>query len=104
MEWTKDHRACPLAFTYQLVRNVLAVCVSEDGVPAAGGGNVLVVYDKGNPAFQPGGEADAEWWAAVRALRFPRLLRRSRGRASRPAWHNFPILPDLPSGLKTSTA
>jgi hypothetical protein len=97
---TKDHRPCPLAFIYQLVRNVLAVCVSEDGVPAAGGGNVLVVYDKRNPAFQPGGEADAAWWAAVRALRFPRLLRRV-------SWHSiasrvarFPDLAWLAVGLE----
>jgi hypothetical protein len=35
-----------------------------------------VVYDRRNPAFQAGGDADKVWWATVRALRFPRLLRR----------------------------
>lgn len=97
---TEDHRPCPLAFTYQLVRNVLAVCVSEDGVPAAGGGHVLVVYDERNPAFQPGGEADAAWWAAVRALRFPRLLRRVSWQGIASHLAHFPDLAWLTVGLE----
>src|SRR5262249_38498788 len=51
-----DHRPCPLAIPYQLVRNVLAACVSADGSidPAA---HALVLYDARNPAFQGGGGA-----------------------------------------------
>jgi len=71
-----DHRPCPLAFTYPLVRNVLAACMSERGVLDTKRGHVLLVYDARNPAFQAGGEADAQWWTAIRALRHPRLLRR----------------------------
>ncbi len=73
---TQDHRPCPLGATYQLVRNILAVCVGQDGTLDTDRGHVLVVYDRRNPAFQAGGDADKVWWATVRALRFPRLLRR----------------------------
>ncbi|MGD0429925.1 MAG: hypothetical protein ABSA58_02430, partial [Acetobacteraceae bacterium] len=97
---TEDHRPCPLAFTYQLVRNVLAVCVSEDGTPGADRGHVLVVYDERNPAFRPGGEADAAWWAAVRALRFPRLLRRVSWQRVASHLAQFPDLAWLTVGLR----
>ncbi len=73
---TQDHRPCPLGATYQLVRNILAVCVGQDGTLDTDRGHVLVVYDRRNPAFQAGGDADKVWWATVCALRFPRLLRR----------------------------
>jgi hypothetical protein len=101
---TKDHRPCPLAFTYQLVRNVLAVCVSEDGVPAAGGGqcssfttNEIRLSSPAAKQMRHGGLRCAP--SVSRAF-----FGVSRGRASRPTWHNFPILTGLPSGLKTSTA
>jgi hypothetical protein len=73
---TEDHRPCPLALPYQLVRNVLGICIGEDGRLDTGRGHVLVVYDERNPAFRSGGDGDAAWWATIRALRFPRLLRR----------------------------
>lgn len=72
----QDHRPCPMALTYQLVRNVLAVCVGEGGKLDTDNNHVLIVYDGRNPAFQLGGNADAAWWAAMHALRYPRLLRR----------------------------
>ena len=76
--WTDadDHRPCPLMAAYQLVRNVLAVCVDERGSLAPERGHALVVYDARNPAFQPDGMADLQWTATTRALRFPHLLRR----------------------------
>jgi hypothetical protein len=73
---TQDHRICPLALTYQLARNVLAVCVGEGGILDTDAGHVLVVYDERNPAFQSGGDADAAWCVTLDALRYPRLLRR----------------------------
>lgn len=73
---SQDHRPCPLDVSYQLVRNVLGVCVGEDGVLDPGSGHVLVVYDSRNPAFQAGGAGDAAWNEMARALRFPHLLRR----------------------------
>ena len=76
--WTaaEDHRPWPLNFTYQLVRNVLAACVGDGAQLDTEKGHALVIYDARNPAFHSGGLADAQWWAAVRALRYPRLLRR----------------------------
>ncbi len=72
----EDYRPCPLNPTYQLVRNVLAACVSSGAALDTETGHALVVYDARNPAFHPGGIADAQWWATIRALRYPRLLRR----------------------------
>lgn len=71
-----DHRPCPLDLTYQLARNVMAACVRERGAIEIERAHALLVYDAQNPAFRPGGVADAQWWIAVRALRYPRLLRR----------------------------
>jgi hypothetical protein len=72
----EDHYPCPLAATYQLARNVLAATLAEDGGLKIDRGHALAIYDERNPSFHPGGEADLQWWAAVRALRYPRLLRR----------------------------
>jgi hypothetical protein len=38
--------------------------------------HALVIYDRRNPAFAPGGEADRQFWTAVRQLREPGGLRR----------------------------
>lgn len=72
----EDHGTCPLAGTYQLVRNVLAASVGADGRFDPDQGHALVVYDARNPAFMPGGTADKAWQTAVGALRHPQLLRR----------------------------
>lgn len=71
-----DHSPCPLDLTYQLARNVMAACVRADGAIETQRAHALLVYDAQNPAFRPGGVADAQWWVAVRALCHPRLLRR----------------------------
>jgi hypothetical protein len=65
-----------LDLTYQVVRNVLAACLADDGKLSTDRAHALVIYDARNPAFFPGGMADLQWWAAIRALRYPRLLRR----------------------------
>ena len=70
----RDMTPCPLRDTYQLARNVLAVCVRPDGT-VDDAGHVLVIYDNRNPAFQPGGEAARQWEAATGAL--AKLVRRS---------------------------
>jgi hypothetical protein len=71
-----DVDPCPLAQTYQLARNLLAVSVKPDGSLDTENAHVLVIYDNRNPAFAPGGAADAQWHQAVAALRFPDMLRR----------------------------
>jgi hypothetical protein len=76
--WSADSDAhpCPLAQTYQLVRNLLAVSVNTDGTLNTNNAHVLVIYDNRNPAFEPGGTADVQWQLTVAALRFPNMLRR----------------------------
>jgi hypothetical protein len=76
--WAADTDAhpCPLAQTYQLVRNLLAVASGPTGFLDTANAHVLVIYDNRNPAFAPGGTADAQWQQTVGALRFPKMLRR----------------------------
>jgi hypothetical protein len=68
--------SCPLFQTYQLARNLLAVSVNVDGTLDTSNAHVLVIYDNRNPAFAPGGTADAQWQQTVAALRCPQMLRR----------------------------
>lgn len=76
--WTPDsyHRPCPLAATYQLVRNVMAACVHEDGTVRTDRTHALILYDRRNPAMSPGGIADRQWSAATSAMAVPGILRR----------------------------
>jgi len=76
LDWNPDtdHSPCPLASTYQLVRNVLAATVRQDRVETASG-HALIIYDERNPAFWPGGDARSAYDAACTALRHPGLLR-----------------------------
>ena len=66
---------CPLSSTYQLVRNVLAACVSPDGYIDTNKAHALIIYDARNPSFQSGGVANNQWNAARAALKEPGLLR-----------------------------
>jgi len=76
LDWNPDtdHSPCPLASTYQLVRNVLAATVRQDRVETASG-HALIIYDERNPAFWPGGDARSAYDAVRAALRHPGLLR-----------------------------
>lgn len=70
------HRPCPLNDTYQLVRNILASCVRDDGKLAIDSGHALIIYDRRNPAMAIGGDCDRQWKMISASLRFPHLLRR----------------------------
>ncbi len=76
-DWAADRdlRPCPLRFTFQLVRNVLAACVRADGTldPA---GHALLVYDTRNPAFAEGGAGLRAWRETREHLEDPARLRR----------------------------
>ena len=76
LDWDSgvDHSPCPLAWTYQLVRNVLAATVRQDRVELASG-HALVIYDERNPAFWPSGDARSAYDAVCADLRHPGLLR-----------------------------
>jgi|SRR5579871_1333455 len=78
MRWEADKNLvpCPLAATYQIVRNLLAIA-DAPGEAIAANRHVLLVYDERNPSFQPGGKADSQWQQATTGLRFPNLLRRT---------------------------
>lgn len=71
-----DCRPCPLAQSYQLVRNLLAANLDEKGSLSSPEGHVLVIYDDRNPAFASGGKACAQWIATFAASRFPHMLRK----------------------------
>ena len=71
-----DHRECPLNATYQLVRNVLAACVSREGKFCPDGGHALLLYDARNPAFALGGAGLKAFNVVTADLRDPGLLRR----------------------------
>jgi len=71
-----DHPICPIRDCYQLVRNVLASCVAEDGRLTCENAHVLVLYDDRNPSYWPGGKADGQWRMTMQAIRQPDTLRR----------------------------
>lgn len=69
-------RNCPLLPTYQLVRNILAAVVDQDGRVAPSSGHAVIVYDGRNPAYKPGGAADTQLRQAAAACIVPGALRR----------------------------
>lgn len=70
----QDHRPCPLRTTYQLVRNVLAAAVWDDGTVDPATGHAVLLYDERNPAFQRGGKGWCAYDAVRAGLRAPALL------------------------------
>jgi hypothetical protein len=72
---TDDFSPCPLSNTYQLVRNVLASCVTSRGLIDSENAHTLIVYDARYPSFQLGGKANNQWKSARAALKDPGLLR-----------------------------
>jgi hypothetical protein len=90
---TDHHPECPLASTYQLVRNTLAACVNEVGGPLdLQRGHALIIYDARNPSMVSGGEGDRQWRKASDALRVPGLLRRLSWQAFISQWPNDRVL------------
>jgi len=77
LDWPADEdiEPCPLRSTYQLVRNILAACVTPAGVldPA---GHAVLLYDARNPGFAEGGQGHEAWQTVRTALKNPVLLRR----------------------------
>jgi hypothetical protein len=71
-----DILLCPLHKNYQLVRNILAVCVRPDGTVSPGHGHVVLIYDERNPAFQAGGNGYLAFYETRLALKNARLLRK----------------------------
>jgi hypothetical protein len=72
---TVDHLACPLDRTYQLVRNVLSVCILTDGTPAPNGQVVLLCDDR-NPSFHAEGSGERAYRIVREALLEPSRYQR----------------------------
>ncbi len=71
----QDMSPCELRNTYQLIRNILAACVHENGTVDSQDSHALIIYDASNPAFQDGGLARKQLAAARTALKVPDMLR-----------------------------
>jgi hypothetical protein len=72
----QDHFPCPLHATYQLVRNLLAICVRPNGTVHLDSGHVVLLYDERNRAFWGDGDGMKAWQNVRAALRKPSLLQR----------------------------
>jgi len=72
----RDHKRCPIRETYQLVRNILAVSVDDEGVLNPGKGHVVLIYDERNPAFVSDGAGHRAYEQTREALRERSTLRR----------------------------
>mgnify|MGYP001024619559 CR=1 FL=1 len=102
LKWDKgkDADACPLRYNYQLVRNLLAAGIKEDGSVSLTNGQVILIYDKRNPTCQLGGKIFRAYSEIKDALLFPPMLRKI-------SWQNIlrfmrgeNILPWLTNKLK----
>jgi len=77
-KWTTetDYDDCPLKASYQVVRNVLAACVREDGFVSPSIGHALVIYDRRNPKLSEHGKATQVFRQAQQELKESQALRR----------------------------
>jgi hypothetical protein len=78
----KNYENCPLRHNYQLVRNVLAACVREDGLVSPSNGHALVVYDRRNPEFV--GQGDG-----AETFRLTQLGLKNRKNLGRLSWQDI---------------
>ena len=65
---------CEFRKTYQLVRNILAVCVQPTGELSYDTGHAVMLYDERNPKFQDDKDAMNAWIKTKNALKYPNLL------------------------------
>jgi len=71
-----DHSICPLNATYQLVRNLLATCLSAKGEVLADA-RVVLLHDERNRAFRPGGDGWRAYTQVRSMLLDPPMLQRT---------------------------
>ena len=96
----RDHVPCPFHAGYQLARSALAACFTPDGGFDPDRGHALLIYDKRNPAFADGGEAERQWRDTLDACRVPGLLRRVSWQRLAAAIAVAPELAWLAEGLR----
>lgn len=73
---SSDHTPCPMRYPYQLIRNVLAAVVDENGTLDTDRGHAVLVYDERNPVFQSDGAGMMNWMLVRNELNDPNLLQR----------------------------
>jgi hypothetical protein len=71
-----DLNPCPLRKNYQLVRNILAAGVKEDGSVSIENGHVILIYDERNPAFMSQGVGFTAYAETRVSLKQPGMLRK----------------------------
>jgi len=100
--WDKDEDAdkCPLRYNYQLVRNILAAGIREDRSISPTNGQVIMIYDRRNPACQTGGKIFKSYHEIKEALIYPRMLRKITWRNIIGFMREENILPWLTDELK----
>lgn len=72
----RDYNPCPLKNNYQLVRNILAVCVTPDGKVSTNAGHVIVIYDERNPQCQKEGKIHSAFIETKKVLQNNSVLRK----------------------------
>jgi hypothetical protein len=95
-----DHKKCPLKNTYQIVRNVLAACVTHGHRFDENSGHALIIYDQRNPAMLPGGRGDCQWRDASSAIRTAGTLRRLSWQSLMGQWPADEVLDWMKARLK----
>jgi hypothetical protein len=71
-----DLDPCPVNKNYQLIRNILAIGVNEDGSVSDKNGHALLIYDERNPAFMKGGNGFKSYVEMRAALKRSNMLRK----------------------------
>lgn len=71
-----DLDPCPVNKNYQLIRNILAIGVNEDGSISDKNRHALLIYDERNPAFMKGGNGFNSYAEMRAALKRPNMLRK----------------------------
>lgn len=72
----QDLIPCPFDETNQIVRNVLASVIGEDGKVNPSKGHTTFIYDNRNPVYKINGAAYIQFQKAAEACRVPGLMRR----------------------------
>ena len=102
-DWSADNDMLPCALrnTYQLIRNVLAACVREDGTIDLERSYALIIFDAANPAYQEDGKAMEQFATARSALKNPAMLRSLSWQSLVSHLESAQSLPDLTAKLRS---
>jgi hypothetical protein len=94
-----DHNCCPLKDSYQIVRNVMAACVSSNHQFEVKNGHALIIYDRRNPAMWDDGKGARQWRHAYGAVQSSGALKRLSWQSMLGQWPADEILDWLKARL-----